>query len=290
MKCPYCGYENNNKAKFCKNCGKNIEDVAQDASYVQNDSRRSRHSRENGGLKIALLGVCVVLIAAVGLLIFALVRRQDENLKADENGKALTEATEEAGTEMEPETEEQDEPETEEQTGDSAEAAASGQNDTSAASTASVAQPGETVQSTTESATEAAGQTTQGEASYFTPAGEEELPSMQEEIRTTPEVKSGDYVYEAASQYPEDFYFSNSDSVYLDESDLTGLTAYECDIARNEIYARHGYTFQTEKFANYFKQFAWYEEDPDYSDARLNEYEKKNASMILSYEKDKGWK
>lgn len=279
MKCPYCGYQNSNKAKFCKNCGKNIEEAAQDASYESyDDLHQTRQPRKIDGMKIALLGVCAVLVVAVGLLAFAIIRRHNDNLRADESGETFTTTAEESETKKIPDTEKATEASTEADT--------QAQQKTAAASTASVTVPGETVQSTTE----AADQTTQKEASYFAPAGEEELPSTEEEVKAVSGTKEGDYVYEAASLYPGDFYFANSDSTYLDEDDLQGFTEYECDIARNEIYARHGYTFQTEKFENYFKQFAWYEEDPNYSDARLNTYEKKNASMILSYEKDKGWK
>lgn len=279
MKCPYCGYENNKNAKFCKNCGKNIENVAQNASYTTyDDSDRTHHAKKKlDKMKIALGSACAVLVVAIGLLAFALVTRHNNNLRAEEEKASITVTESETTADT-----------TEADTEQTAETATQAQTaDTSAATTAST----EAVAQTT---TETESQTTEYDATYFTPAGEEELPSteatQEEKSETEPKNAGGDYVYRDASFYPEDFYFPDSDSKYLDEDDLKGFTEYECDITRNEIYARHGYAFQTEKFEDYFKQFSWYEEDPNYSESRLNKYEKKNASMILEYEKDKGWK
>lgn len=86
--------------------------------------------------------------------------------------------------------------------------------------------------------------------------------------------------------------FSNSDSVYLTESDLYGLTQWELRIARNEIYARHGCTFQDETLQDYFNNCSWY--NPANIPATegnnlLNEVEKENAKFIKAYEKERGY-
>lgn len=311
MKCPFCGYDNKAGAKFCKNCGKKIENVpkesgmqsAQDASYISYEEEKPKHTAKTGktdGMKVALIGACVVLVAAIGLLVFALVSGHRGSLKADESGKeetgteASVSVAQESPSESEDNTGEAAEDVKEDDAGDADHAAAA--STVAAGATVDIGLPTEEAQEE-EASTDAGdtGSSLQDNVSYYTPAGEAELPSAESEKSEKKDNKSkkasaGDYVYEEAVQYPDDFYFASSDSLYLDEDDLKGLTEYECDIARNEIYARHGYTFQTEKFADYFKQFAWYEEDPGYSDARLNKYEKKNASMILDYEKDKGWK
>ena len=220
-----------------------------------------------------MITVCVVLIVAIGILAFALISRHSNNLETEqEHHKAAS--SENITIETSTETSEKAE----------------------AASTKNVTE----IETQTQSREAETTQSTQDNKKYFTPEGEEELPST-EAVAETPKVTTKieiktqsngeeDYVYEASLQFPDDFYFFNSDSIYLSKDDLSGLTKSECDFARNEIFARHGYTFKNKDFRNYFKTFDWYDEDPNYSESRLNKYEEKNAKMILNYEKDKGWK
>lgn len=82
------------------------------------------------------------------------------------------------------------------------------------------------------------------------------------------------------------FIFWNSDRVYLTQSQVYSLTNYELGIARNEIYARHGYIFDTEKYRTYFNAQSWY-----YSiskDVTLNAIEKYNVSIIKAEEDRRG--
>lgn len=85
-----------------------------------------------------------------------------------------------------------------------------------------------------------------------------------------------------------DYVFANSDREYLCEDDLRGLTKEECQIARNEIYARHGRKFLIDEIQQYFNGKSWYKpliEAEDFKESMLNEYEIKNANFILEYEK-----
>lgn len=88
----------------------------------------------------------------------------------------------------------------------------------------------------------------------------------------------------------------DSDSRYIDDSDLDALSQTDVQLARNEIFARHGRGFKTEWIREYFESTNWYEEqyDPDYFDNNIvdsvfNDFEKTNANYILQYEKRKGY-
>lgn len=91
---------------------------------------------------------------------------------------------------------------------------------------------------------------------------------------------------------PLDFVFPYSDSMYLEVSDLQGLSAEECRIARNEIYARHGRIFQDIDLQTYFEQFDWYEglyTADEFDESVLNKYEKANRDLIVKYESEMGF-
>jgi len=74
----------------------------------------------------------------------------------------------------------------------------------------------------------------------------------------------------------------------LTEDDLKGKSAWELDIMRNEIYARHGRPFKMAKYRDYFRKQAWYKENPNFRDDQLSQIEKYNAWFILKYQKRTG--
>jgi len=76
---------------------------------------------------------------------------------------------------------------------------------------------------------------------------------------------------------------------YLTSDDLNNLSSFELKIMRNEIYARHGFIFQTKAMQQYFQNQSWYrnisklnnnDEVYDY----LTRIEKANINLIKSYE------
>lgn len=69
---------------------------------------------------------------------------------------------------------------------------------------------------------------------------------------------------------------------YLDPSELYGMSAWEKKIMRNEIYARHGYIFQTRDMIEYFNAQPWY--TPRTRNVRLSEIETYNVQLIKSVE------
>lgn len=84
-----------------------------------------------------------------------------------------------------------------------------------------------------------------------------------------------------------------SSTRYLTKSDLAGLTAEECRLARNEIYARHGRIFNDEGLQRHFEAFAWYYptiQPDDFQESMLNEYEIANRDLIVEYEIEQGYR
>ena len=95
-------------------------------------------------------------------------------------------------------------------------------------------------------------------------------------------------------QTSNEYILPNSDSEYISDSDLDGLTADECRLALNEIYARHGRKFNDPDYRAYFNSKSWYNGtiDPDDFDdtALFNQYELANRDYIIDYEKRMGYR
>lgn len=84
-----------------------------------------------------------------------------------------------------------------------------------------------------------------------------------------------------------------SDSRYLREDDLRGLTAEECRLARNEIFARHGRRFEDPSLQTYFDACSWYTGTvaaEDFDESVFNEYEAANVAFIREYETAMGYR
>ena len=90
------------------------------------------------------------------------------------------------------------------------------------------------------------------------------------------------------------FIIPDSSDRYLTEYDLSGLTKDQLEIARNEIYARHGYAFEKKRWRNYFGSKSWYYRDnsctQEVAKSRMNSVEKANLETIVDYEKHMGWR
>lgn len=104
-----------------------------------------------------------------------------------------------------------------------------------------------------------------------------------------PETVEEEEITEAKSGY----ILADSDTVRLTQKDLEGLSAEECKIARNEIYARHGRKFKDETLQAYFDSCDWYTgtiEPDDFSENELSDIEIANKDLIVEYEKEKGYR
>ncbi len=71
---------------------------------------------------------------------------------------------------------------------------------------------------------------------------------------------------------------------YLDYNDIYGKTKWQLRVMRNEIFARHGYIFQSADLRNHFNKQPWYY--PAYNDVTgmLSNVEKYNVDFIKRYE------
>lgn len=111
---------------------------------------------------------------------------------------------------------------------------------------------------------------------------EEEGIEEEEEIEEPEEIEeSSEYIIE------------NSDTRYLTKDDLIGMTAEECRLARNELYARHGRKFDDEGLQSYFEACSWYHgsiEPKDFQESMLSDIEIANRDLIVEYEKEMGYR
>ena len=114
-----------------------------------------------------------------------------------------------------------------------------------------------------------------------------DLPVVQNDVPKEEPVETV-IVKEVIKEVPagdsnENFIISYSGDVFLDESDLKGLSKDDLRLARNEIYARHGYVFQSKELQNYFGSQSWYEPNPSF-DGKMTKWEKHNIELIKSLE------
>ena len=90
-----------------------------------------------------------------------------------------------------------------------------------------------------------------------------------------------------------EFILPDSSTRVLDKSELAGFTAEQCRLARNEIYAKHGRMFDDAGLQNYFNSRSWYHGTipaDRFSDTMLSDIEIQNRNLIITYEKEMGYK
>ncbi len=117
------------------------------------------------------------------------------------------------------------------------------------------------------------------------------VPDASEQPEGTP----ADLPQESGAETGTEYLLPNSASVYLSEQELSGFTQEQLELARNEIYARHGRKFTTERIRDYFLSKSWYQElyEPEefdsMTDSFFNEFEKANIDTIWNYEVKMGY-
>lgn len=77
----------------------------------------------------------------------------------------------------------------------------------------------------------------------------------------------------------------DTDARYYTEADFADTPVLIIHLAKNEIYARHGYIFQDADLSNYFMGCVWYQpavEGSAFDDAVLNAYERQNLQMLAA--------
>lgn len=70
----------------------------------------------------------------------------------------------------------------------------------------------------------------------------------------------------------------------LTADDIKGLSKAELRIARNEIFARHGYIFKSKDLAEYFGQFEWYRPISSNVSSELSKIETNNVNFLKAHE------
>lgn len=80
-----------------------------------------------------------------------------------------------------------------------------------------------------------------------------------------------------------DQYIFPSDTTYLTREQLNTLTKTEIQYISNEIYARRGHIFTTEKWQNYFGGKTWYRATRTVRWSDFNDIEKANLTLIKEY-------
>ena len=89
-----------------------------------------------------------------------------------------------------------------------------------------------------------------------------------------------------------EFILPDSSVRVLDKSELAGLGAEQCRLARNEIYAKHGRMFDDARLQNYFNSRSWYHGTipaKQFNDNMLSDIEIQNRNLIIAFEKEMGY-
>lgn len=99
------------------------------------------------------------------------------------------------------------------------------------------------------------------------------------------------YINDLTDGYLREPDFNNSifdtDKRLYTRYELLNIDPYLLEIARNEIYARHGYIFSSSRLKEFFGQFSWYQEtytSDTFPEHLLNQYEKESRELIRSLE------
>lgn len=84
--------------------------------------------------------------------------------------------------------------------------------------------------------------------------------------------------------YDDSYMMYDVDSRYVSADELSSWSSEDLAKLRNEIFARHGRIFKTQKWIDYFSTKTWYVPRYDNVDSMLNDYEWANLDVILKLE------
>ncbi|MEK6263439.1 MAG: YARHG domain-containing protein [Clostridium sp.] len=107
-----------------------------------------------------------------------------------------------------------------------------------------------------------------------------DIPASTVETDTT---KSN---HDAKSDGDANYIFTKSSSEKLLESVLATLSKENLALARNEIYARHGYVFKSQPLNSYFDSKTWYKPNTSFKglNGDFNAVESYNINLITKHE------
>lgn len=120
---------------------------------------------------------------------------------------------------------------------------------------------------------------------YYETSTEDPEADMEEDVWQDTDLD------EEEDETDNEYIFPNSDSEYLAKSDLKGMSKSEINLAKNELYARHGRKFKSKELQDYFNSKSWYQGiySPKQWDKKgdnyfFNKYEIKNRNLLKKYE------
>ncbi len=117
-------------------------------------------------------------------------------------------------------------------------------------------------------------------------------PQLSDTLDRKPSVVGESSVTNRAAQ-PQTEDYSWLDNRAVTDADLIGKRAFELDIMRNSIFARHGRRFKNGALQSYFNSQPWYRpiySPDDFPDSLLSPLEQDNAAYILEYQNRHGLK
>lgn len=97
-----------------------------------------------------------------------------------------------------------------------------------------------------------------------------------------------EYKQQSDGEQPQttaDYIFPDSDKYKLTREEIEQVDPALWPYARNEIYARHGYVFNKEKYARYFMSKSWYKPG-GFSESSLNSVEWYNMELLSQMESE----
>ncbi len=89
------------------------------------------------------------------------------------------------------------------------------------------------------------------------------------------------------------YILENSATQELTTDNISHLSRYELQLARFEIYARHGRGFNDPSVTKHFSKYGWYQTTTapeSFDESVLSDIERKNKDTILAYETEKGYR
>lgn len=115
-------------------------------------------------------------------------------------------------------------------------------------------------------------------------AGEPQKPLAYSLGTPTLEIGVDDAPVAASLEY----IMEDSADLVIDREELYAFGLEQLYLARNEIFARHGFDFSSAFLRDYFGSLSWYQRHPGFKTPELSKIEATNVATILSVEKELG--
>ena len=256
--CPKCGRELPSGTKFCSSCGTVLtsgqkKNTAGGGKDSRRPSGKTSQKKKNAVLLIVTVLIAMLLLgAAAGGVYYMFFRSDSQTEEREDREEDREEKNEDSlgGEKAENEEDISSEEETSAQKALENPTLPSEPLPSSQTESAAISYTAHAYEMPT-----APGTPQQGQQSYVTPYG--------------------------------DYIIADSHLRYLTKEELSSYTKDQLRLARNEIYARHGRLFNDEALQSYFNSKSWYNgtvSSGSFNANILNEYEKKNLLTIKAVE------